>query len=84
MTLSDVLEYVKAGGQGALPFLVWFVFLAVKRISAALDTLTEIRDQLRDGRAKFDGDSTRLADKMDSIYDAVLELPLNILRTNRR
>jgi hypothetical protein len=84
MTFSDVLEYVKAGGQGALPFLVWVVFLAFKRISAALDTLTEIRDQLAAGRLADDKANTRLAQRIEDVHTLVIELPLNIYRSNRR
>lgn len=84
MTFSDVMEYVKTGGQGSVIFVVWFLFIAVKRISTALDTLTDIRNQLADGRKDMLASKDSITKKVDEMHTAVLELPLNILRTNRR
>lgn len=84
MSFDDIAAYIHTGGQSALLFLVWFVYIGAKRIDKALRTLTAIHTLLLNGRTEQKRSMDEIERKLDSVAGELHSLPLTLLRSSKR
>jgi hypothetical protein len=84
VTFDDIAAYIHTGGQSALLFLVWFVYVGAKRIDKALRTLTDIHQLMVNGRAEQKEAMREIERKIDAVHDELHSLPLNLIRSSKR
>jgi hypothetical protein len=82
-SFTDIASYIHTGGQSALVVILWIVYQGVKKAATIVKTLEDIRDQLQIQSTTTKQIAEDVDRKLESIHNAVIEMPMNVFRTNK-
>jgi hypothetical protein len=80
MELKDIIDLVHTGGNTAMIVLLYLVYQNGRIAAKSLETLKAMAAKLEASA----GTVGKIETKVDTVHDAIVALPLNILRGIRK
>ena len=80
MTLDDLLKLLQGGSSAFIPFALWLAYKAIRTGEDAVETLKRIEQSNTGVRTAIDDHNGRMESKLDDVKDAVLRLPLELVK----